>query len=1004
MVKIKEDWEIREDKNEQEYLDSLKKQNKINDTNLAKGWIGAILGKEKNLESVIYGDKKDISQIGSNMSDAEFYLGLGNLLALSVVGGIGSNLGARSAMGLEGTKVPYWKSLPQGGIKNRAGRYENVKNKYTKDDLLDTLNETIRDSGGKQLKGKEAESFLNNPLLETELKKINDNPLVYSSRQMAINLGRNKKTYSSLLNKTKLKLDEINKRIKLGKERKGDTLASSRLPIDIGEIEETISLLDKTEQTYIGDALSFENKKASSIYEEILKNADKAKNKLDNILIKEEKELDLLLKDNKVIKKEIDVVTKNIFDSKVGDIDYVRNYSRLDELRQELRINERKGEILNKDYVKDITLTEKTSKDIQTALSKQLEFNKKQELEKEEKDFLNTKPEIRDMEKESKEKDNYLIRKNVDNVDERIRQLEDDLSYKRMIIRRGDGNNEILRREKIQSEELDKLRKMREETNEEEESKETDSLLETSPDLERESMPDSERELTNEPKSKTKTPKSLIPLAVASLLPLGVEGAKTETEDAINKPEDVMTTQPEVVGVETNIEGSATSQVSYSYNIKTTLDRANIDELLSITVKLSGDAYKPEMGKEENYSYFDQFEVPFILYLRQRTLYIGFKGTGDITNVLRDFQTESAGGSNKLNDYDVIKDRLSSYHGDIEFHLGFIISCLESYQIIEDKLKDISNVYDKIIVCGHSLGGAVGQIFSYVYNNSNNWSSKKPIKYLVTYGQPRALFDKEIYIEKYNNTVPNYIRCWNTNDPVPYVPFKKKVFIDKVFGSYMASGFTHVGKSFNLKENLSNNNVNILAYELIQGSTKQLIEMLKDYNIEDTKESLDLLSNKKYLSLLTYCYYENLKVNEIKNDVSLNELENVNLNVEKLMIDKKTIPEKCDIIKPFGLYDLLLANPIVDDLSPIKNFQLSSIPAITVTGNKLGTKAHKLITYQEYINRLLSKQIEERKTLFEIIEERPYINKEKKPIQSLPQPKVIGIYQGEYKNNELISF
>ena len=180
--------------------------------------------------------------------------------------------------------------------------------------------------------------------------------------------------------------------------------------------------------------------------------------------------------------------------------------------------------------------------------------------------------------------------------------------------------------------------------------------------------------------------------------------------------------------------------------------------------------------------------------------------------------------------------------------------------------------------------------------------------------------------------------------------------------------------------------------------------MLSLYNLEETEQGLALLTDKKYLSLLTYCYYENLKVNEIKKDVTKDKLENLNVGVQEQMIGKKTVKEKCDIIKPFGISDLLEANPIVDDLDPIKNFQLSSISAITTLGNKIFARAHSLITYQGYLDQLLTKQVEQRQTLFEIVEERPYLDKEKKMIETIPQPKVIGILEGEFNNNELISF
>ena len=121
---------------------------------------------------------------------------------------------------------------------------------------------------------------------------------------------------------------------------------------------------------------------------------------------------------------------------------------------------------------------------------------------------------------------------------------------------------------------------------------------------------------------------------------------------------------------------------------------------------------------------------------------------------------------------------------------------------------------------------------------------------------------------------------------------------------------------------------------------------------------------------------------------------------------RKTVKEKCDIVKPFGIADLLEANPIVDDLSPIKNFQLSSLSAITVSGNKLFLKAHKLFIYQGYLDRLINKQVEERQTLFDIIKDTSFKTDEREINKRTINPpmKVIGIYEGEFNNNQLISF
>lgn len=449
--------------------------------------------------------------------------------------------------------------------------------------------------------------------------------------------------------------------------------------------------------------------------------------------------------------------------------------------------------------------------------------------------------------------------------------------------------------------------------------------------------------------------------------------------------------------------------------IKQILDRKNIDELLQQALKSSTDVYDPEIGKDAFVAYYgeDQFDVPFTITVVERILYLAFRGTNSISNAITDIQSDGFGQPKMLEDYTYFQNILPGNTGKIEFHAGFIKTVLSSYGYIVGLLESIVNSYDKIVVTGHSLGGAVSQVFSYVYNNSiDNIFSRKPIRYVITFGQPRAMINNPRYLQKYEDSVPHFIRVWNTNDPVPYLPFKNKIFIDNTLGINFASGYTHVGNSFNLKENLSNNNINILLYELIAGTTSQLKSLLKEYSLDDTQLALDTITENKYLSLLTYCYFQNLQKVEVKKDISLDELENVNITIGREMGQVTTRKEKCDIVKPFGLADLLEANPIVDDVVDIETFVLSSLSAISVTGNKLFAKAHKLYTYQGYLDKLINKQIEERRSILDIVNDENYIfkgSKDKKDIEdrsdtplSINMPN--GIFVGEFTNYELIYY
>ena len=903
-MKPEEDWEKEARlKREKE----LEEQYKIKTSkfDFVKGIVGAISGDENALKGVIHGNKKEIAQSGKNISTAKFAVDLSNLAGGMVAGGIGSRYGARSAVGVEAGKLKWWQSVPKGGIKNRAGRFEQKK--YETKDLVDE----IEQSTGRKFTDEERRILSDNENIRAKINEINARPNYYRA------LGS-----KQLLEEARA---DLGGKIKKAQDENNLELAQSR-----GDMS---NLSDRF----------FENYKKISTLE-----------------------------------ADITDLTARINDHKT-DIEYYRESENPKTSTTTIKEGAGKDEGVETEKGYQKVPTEEEA-EVKKVIKPKAKDSKVRSTEAEE---LAEKRQKLIKEAEERKKEAEEIKAKEDEKPDFSDPVEEE---------KPDFSDPVDKQEKVEI----SIKKSEKTTTEKEGAKKPIEFKDTEKALEGEDVPERIEE------------KPLKPVKDAKGIPLvgKTSSTKTQTEGKGEKTEDTERNPRRTFEDTESSSSSSSSQVASDFSIKTILDRSNIDELLSITIKVATDSYEPQMGDMEFYEYFGQFSVPFIFYLRNRTLYLGFRGTNSISNIITDLQTGDTGESNILADYEIFNTKINEYFSKIEFHTGFIKACAESYEFIIEKLQSSSNIYDNIVLASHSLGGAVGQIFAYVYNNSSNWEGKKPIKYVVSYGQPRALFNKEDYLKKYNDSVPNYIRVWNTNDPVPYIPFKKKVGIDSFFHSSMMSGYTHVGRSFNVKENLSNNNINILLYELIQGSSKQLKALLKEYNLEETEEGLKLLSDEKYLSLLTYCYYENLKKNEIKKDVSFEEIESLNIGVGEEMKLKKTIKEKCDIIKPFGISDLLEANPVVDDLSPIKNFQLSSLSAITISGNKLFSKAHKLFIYQGYIDKLINKQVEERKTLFDIIKDTSFKTDEREiNKQNFNTPmKVIGIYEGEFNNNQLISF
>jgi len=114
-----------------------------------------------------------------------------------------------------------------------------------------------------------------------------------------------------------------------------------------------------------------------------------------------------------------------------------------------------------------------------------------------------------------------------------------------------------------------------------------------------------------------------------------------------------------------------------------------------------------------------------------------------------------------------IKADLRAFHCE-GFHKGFLQEYRKLEKRINGRLKNftLENPNRKIYITGHSLGGAMATIASYMIDN---------VEAVYTFGAPRALSWSTA--RKYKE---NHIRVVNNNDVVPKVPF---VWI----------GFKHVG-------------------------------------------------------------------------------------------------------------------------------------------------------------------------------------------------------------------
>jgi hypothetical protein len=58
--------------------------------------------------------------------------------------------------------------------------------------------------------------------------------------------------------------------------------------------------------------------------------------------------------------------------------------------------------------------------------------------------------------------------------------------------------------------------------------------------------------------------------------------------------------------------------------------------------------------------------------------------------------------------------------------------------------------------------------------------------------------------------------------------------------------------------------------------------------------------------------------------------------------------KNANLVKPWGIKELMLMNPIGDDLDE-ENFSIECIAGCSIASNKINNKAHKLEYYHEFI-------------------------------------------------------
>jgi len=495
-------------------------------------------------------------------------------------------------------------------------------------------------------------------------------------------------------------------------------------------------------------------------------------------------------------------------------------------------------------------------------------------------------------------------------------------------------------------------------------------------------------------------------------------GTDAETERSVRPADEEQGTDTADMRREESAETTTSTESTESFNTKITVNEHNTDELLEKSLFWSRKAYDDEAQEERNVYRIESPDFPVIVHKDRRRLYIAFRGTDPMKmmNIITDLNTVF--GNTSTSGYRQFEGKLYTDAQKVKFHSGFLKALAGVYQQIIQKVEQYgNNELDEIVATGHSAGGALASIFTFIYNTDTtiiDIRDRLPIYKCITFASPRCLINTDDAHDIYTKYCPNVTRVWLTEDLITYLPLHDKLAYDDpeqdTDEQDAVFGFIHVGTSFCLDGNRVRNNLNVYMTNEVQKSRDVVNDMLGMSDTQQVQELLQLTTSPEFMTYLFTGAIECAKAIQCKR-VSEIDIRAMARNIQTNTKQLTTYAQKCGVLEPLNLADYLRTLPLGEnDDQDKQDYSLAYAGYYAVKENiKLFTH-HDLDTYEQRLAFLISRQISTNDNITDPIrqentERGQTVNDlREEATESITQPYVLGIYEGDYTSGDMVQF